>query len=370
MDSLLVYGAYGSTGRAVAREVVSRGGTPVVAGRNRRAVARQAAALGVEGRSFDLESPDLAGHLDGIDAVVNCAGPFAETAEPLVEACLAAGVDYLDVTGEFAVVERLRRRDADAREAGIAVLPAVGFEVVPSDCLAAELAARVPTADELAVAVRAPPSISRGTARTLLDSLGEGVVRRNGRLVRVPAAYRSRKVDFGDGPERAVTVPLADVVTAAHSLGVGTVETYLALPAAAESALRLADVAAPCIRCRPVRRLLERGIEALVDGLDFGRAGAEADGAVVWAAVRDGDTGRTASAGLRTPNPYALTAETAVTAAERILAGETRVRTGFQTPATAFGPSFVTQFDGVERGPCERPAVADRTGGSSVDVDG
>ncbi|MFD1563701.1 saccharopine dehydrogenase family protein [Haloarchaeobius amylolyticus] len=348
MDSLLIYGSYGYTGRLIAREAVARGGSPVVAGRDGRAVARQADALGVEGRVVDLESSTLASHLERFDAVVNCAGPFADTAEPLVTACLETGTDYLDITGEFPVFECLRQRDDAAREAGITLLPGVGFDVVPSDCLAAFLAAQLPDGDALRLGIKSGGGLSRGTARTLVEHLGSGgVVRRNGRLIQVPAAFRTREIDFGDGPEHAVTIPWGDVVTAAHSTGIESIEVYAAAPSWATKGLAAVDSLGWLLERDPVETLLKRLVDTRLDGPDETQLATGS--AVVWGEVTDEETGRRARARLRTPNPYALTAESAVAAAERILEGRNRVPNGFQTPASAFGSEFALELSGTER---------------------
>ncbi|AEH38580.1 saccharopine dehydrogenase family protein [Halopiger xanaduensis] len=362
MDSLLIYGAYGDTGRLIAREAVARGGSPTVAGRDRRAVARLADRLGVDGRAFALEDGSLAARLEGFDAVLNCAGPFVETVDPLLEACLESGTDYLDITGEVAVFERLRQRDATAREAGITMLPGVGFDVVPSDCLAAFLHAQLPSADELALGIKGTGSLSRGTARTIVEQLGSGgVVRRNGRLVKVPTAFRNREIDFGEGPEHAVTIPWGDVVTAAHTTGIETIEVYAAAPPWADRLLSAVDSVGWLLERRAVERGLKRLVDARVDGLENRNA---ADGhAVVWGEVTD-DAGRRARARLRTPDPYALTAESAVIAAQRVLedrgrAGGGSVPDGFQTPASAFGSDFALALSGTDRALIDAPATSD-----------
>ncbi|QSW98441.1 saccharopine dehydrogenase family protein [Haloterrigena alkaliphila] len=357
MDSLLIYGSYGYTGRLIAREAVARGGSPAVAGRDARAVARQADELGVEGRTFDLED-DVAGRIRHFDAVLNCAGPFAKTAEPLVEACLETETDYLDITGEFQVFERLGRYDDAARNAGVTVLPGVGFDVVPSDCLAAFLHEQVPSATELSLAIKGGGSLSRGTARTLVEQAGsEGVVRRNGRLIRVPATYRTRAIDFGDGAEPAVTIPWGDVVTAAHSTGIDSIEVYAAAGPWATRAMSVVDSLGWLLESRPVEGILKRLVDARIDGPDE-RELASSE-AIVWGEVTDASTGRRARARLRTPNPYALTAEAAVRAAERVVDGRDsprgRVPDGFQTPASAFGADFVLELDGTERELLEVP---------------
>ncbi|WP_408959489.1 saccharopine dehydrogenase family protein [Natrinema sp. 74] len=358
MDSLLVYGSYGYTGRLIAREAVARGGSPVVAGRDGRAVAEQADRLGVEGRTFDLESAALESHLASFDAVLNCAGPFVDTAGPLVEACLETGTDYLDITGEFAAFESLRQRDAAAREAGLTLLPGVGFDVVPSDCLAAFLADRLSDADQLCLGVKVGGGLSRGTAKTLVDHLGSGgVVRRNGRLIRVPTAFRTREIDFGDGPEHAVTIPWGDIVTAAHTTGIESVEVYAAAPPWTTKGLSAVDSLGWLLERRSVERLLEWVIDARLDGPDERELATGS--AVVWGEATDRATGQRARARLRTPNPYALTAESAVTAAERVLGDRHRIPSGFQTPASAFGSEFALELAGTERELVATPDVFD-----------
>ncbi|MFP8952939.1 saccharopine dehydrogenase family protein [Natrialbaceae archaeon A-arb3/5] len=368
MTSLLIYGSYGYTGRLIASEVVSRGGSPIVAGRDGAAVERQVDALGVDGRSFDLESDDPASSLADVDAVLNCAGPFVETVSPLLEACLETETDYLDITGEFPVFERLRQHDAAARDAGITLLPGVGFEVVPTDCLAAILHERLPLADRLALGVKGRGTPSNGTARTLIELAGNGgVVRRNGRLLQVPAAFRSREIDFGDGPEHAVTIPLGDVVTAARSTGIESIETYAAMPPWAARAMAIGDSLGPLLETSPVEASLSRLTDALVDGPS--RQERIENEMLVWGEATDEATGRRARARLRVPNPYALTTEAAATAAERVLDGRARddvkrVPAGFQTPATAFGSEFVLELEGTKREVLDEPqrtATADRT---------
>src|SRR5580765_143373 len=143
--ALLLYGANGYTGELVARRAAAAGVPVVLAGRNAPAVAALAAELGQDHRAFALDdAAALDRALAGITVVLNCAGPFSRTAAPLVAACLRARAHYLDITGEIAVLEALATRDAEARARGIALLPGAGFDVVPTDCLAAHVARRLP----------------------------------------------------------------------------------------------------------------------------------------------------------------------------------------------------------------------------------
>jgi short subunit dehydrogenase-like uncharacterized protein len=155
-DELLIYGAYGYTGALVAETAVENGLSPVLAGRTARKVERQATDLGLDHRVFSLQHPEVVERqVEEFSAVLNCAGPFSETAEPMYSACLRAGTDYLDITGEADVLEAIAERDRDAEEADVTLLPAVGFDVVSTDW---------------GLSRRAPPNrsskVSRGPARS------------------------------------------------------------------------------------------------------------------------------------------------------------------------------------------------------------
>src|SRR5262245_11521378 len=212
MSDYLLYGANGYTGALIARAAAARGHRPVLAGRNAAAVAALGRDLGLDHRAFALDSPAVVAEgVRGMKAVLHCAGPFAHTSRPMADACLEEGVHYLDITGEVAVFEALAARDAEARAAGVMLLPGAGFDVVPSDCLAAHLKRRLPSATRLALGLLALGKRSRGTATTVLENLPRGgLVRRGGVLKRVPAAWRKREIDFGSGPVQAITIPWGD----------------------------------------------------------------------------------------------------------------------------------------------------------------
>src|SRR6476659_6763268 len=136
MPGFLIYGANGYTGTLIARAAVARGQRPILAGRNAAALVTLASDLGLECRIFALDDPaQVAEGISGMQAVLHCAGPFAHTYRPLADACLQARVHYLDITGEVAVFEALVTRSAAAQAARVMLLPGVGFDVVPSDCL-------------------------------------------------------------------------------------------------------------------------------------------------------------------------------------------------------------------------------------------
>ncbi|MFB3078859.1 MAG: saccharopine dehydrogenase NADP-binding domain-containing protein [Lysobacterales bacterium] len=227
----IIYGANGYTGKLMAREAARRGLHPILAGRNEGAVSALAADLGLESRVFDLDDPQatLRG-VEGCKLVLHCAGPFSTTSQPMIEACLAAGVHYLDITGEISVFQNAHLQADQARRTDIVLIPGVGFDVVPSDCLAASLVEALPAAIKLVLAFEAGGGPSPGTAKTTVEGLGMGGrVRRDGELLEVPLAWKSRTIPFAHADRSAVTIPWGDVYTAFVSTGIPDIEVYMAV---------------------------------------------------------------------------------------------------------------------------------------------
>jgi short subunit dehydrogenase-like uncharacterized protein len=341
---VLLYGATGYTGALIARAAVQRGLAPILAGRKGALVSALAGELGLPHRAFALDDPRaLDQGLADIDVVLHCAGPFVHTSEPMASACLRQRAHYLDVTGEIAVFEALAARDAEARHAGVMLMPGVGFDVVPSDCLALHLKQRLPTAAHLALGFHAGGGLSHGTAATMVENLGEGgLVRRGGVITRVPAAWKTRDVDFGDGLRTAVTIPWGDVATAYHSTGIPDIEVYLAMPSGTRTFLRLSRLFEPLLRTGLVRRLARSRIPT-----GGPSAAARARGrSLLWGEATDARGARAVSR-LRGPEGYDMTVATALLVLERVLAGQ--APTGYQTPSRAYGADLVLAVPGVER---------------------
>jgi short subunit dehydrogenase-like uncharacterized protein len=348
MNHFLLYGANGYTGELVARAAVSRGLRPRLAGRDADAVRALAGQLRLDYAAVPLDDSRKLRHLlEEVPAVLHCAGPFVHTSAPMVDACLRTATHYLDITGEIAVFESLAARHDEAVRMQVMLLPGCGFDVVPSDCLAAHLARRLPGARSLEIGIMGLGGVSRGTARTSLESLARGeagMVRRDGRLRQVPLAWKTAHIDFGTGPRMAVTMPWGDVATAYHSTGIPDVEVYMAFPPRTVRTLRRADM---------LRRLLPSRILQIAGNWVIGRRPPGPDEARrsrgecrLWGRVRDGQGGE-ASARMRTPEAYTFTADAALAIVERVLRGETTP--GFQTPSRACGPDFVLGLEGVTR---------------------
>jgi len=340
----MVYGANGYTGRLIAQLAGQRGERPVLAGRSAEKLEPLARELGLEHRAVPLDDQDrLCEALGDVDAVVHCAGPFSVTSEPMVDACLATGTHYVDITGEIDVFERIFARDGEARRAGVVLLPGAGFDVVPTDGVAALLARALPDAVELELAFLAGGGMSPGTMKTTVEGITTGGrARVDGSLVTVPVGHRSRVAEFASRPRRVGSVPWGDLSTAFRSTGIPTITTYTTVP---EFAATAQSLLAPILRSPAAQQFAQRLAGFIPGPSERTRTASRCE---VWGAVRNA-AGRQLSMTLTGPNPYLLTADSALRAAVKLIAGATQP--GAHTPSTAFGADFVTELDGVELSP-------------------
>ncbi|MFB9908857.1 saccharopine dehydrogenase family protein [Allokutzneria oryzae] len=318
---IAVFGAYGHTARFVTAELLERGWTPVLSGRD--AVKLAAAATAHPGVEWRIASVDDSASLDraiaGAAAVINCAGPFGDTAPSLIEAAVRAGIHYLDVTGETLVAMSTfdtYRDDPKVREAGIVVAPVMAFYGALGDLLATAAIGDWPAADEITVAVALDSW--HPTKGTLLAGR-----RRAGR--RVVFADHRLQVLSGDEPPPTGTWTFADpfgtqdvvgefsttdVVTISQHLKTARINAFL-------NTAPLKDLSAP----EP-------------DGPRAADASGRSDQAfLVEVVVRRGNEQRRAAA--RGRDIYAISAPIVVEAAERILTGRVRA-TGVVTAGEAF----------------------------------
>jgi short subunit dehydrogenase-like uncharacterized protein len=344
-NSWMIYGANGYTGRLCAAEAGCRGLRPVLAGRNREAVEAVAREHGFESRVFGLDDPDgAANHLHDIAAVLHCAGPFSATARPMLEACERSRTHYLDITGEIEVFEFVHQHSNRWADAGIVAMPGAGFDVVPSDCLAAMLKRELPDATHLTLAFRSKcGKMSPGTTKTMIEGLPRGCrVRRDGRLIAVPSGSLTRRIPFGEEPRLAVAIPWGDVSTAYYSTGIPNIEVYAGIPEKQIKWMRLIAKLGPVLGLGPIQKFLKRRVEKTIRGpSDEERA---KDNVILWGEVRN-NSGAARTMRMQTPEGYSLTAKSSVLAAERIAGGS--VPAGAHTPSMAFGPDFVLALRGL-----------------------
>lgn len=337
----MIYGANGYSGELIAREAYARGERPVLAGRNRARLEALASELQATVRVFALDdAPALQRELSGIEAVLHCAGPFSETSRAMVAACLSTGAHYLDITGEIEVFEAIFALDSEARAARVALLPGVGFDVVPTDCLAANLSHQLPSASELTLAFSTRGgSLSPGTLKTSIQGLGKpGAVRVDGKIVPVPPLFDVREIPFPSGPRMAMTIPWGDVSTAFRTTGIPNIRVYTAVGRRGLRKLRWMTRFAPLIGLRPVNRLLQLAA-ARKQGPD--EAARRRSTIELWGRASTAD-GREVSETLILPDGYTFTAAAAVSSVQKLLQMSPRPAGAF-TPAGLFGSGFLDE---------------------------
>jgi short subunit dehydrogenase-like uncharacterized protein len=352
-SGFMIYGAYGYTGELIARQAVSRGHRPLLAGRRRDELEKLSKELDLPSVCVSLDEPArLREALSRVAVVCHAAGPFVHTSAPMVDACLDAQASYVDITGEIVVFRGVFARHAEAERRGVALMPGAGFDVVPSDCLARFVADAVPGATELQIAFASLGRPSAGTAKASFEGMLRGnFVRRDGRLTEIAWGEGVQKVRFSDRSRTVLPIPWGDLETAYRSTRIPNITTLMAVP---EGAARLLALARPITRTlmpkvmaglssSAVRDVVTGAIDRYVQNPDaVARRGGRA---YLWARASAGN-GQAREAWLDTVDGYALTAESAVLALEKIAE---RRPVGALTPAQAFGPDFVLEVGGSVR---------------------
>jgi uncharacterized protein YbjT (DUF2867 family) len=299
---ILVYGASGHTGRFVVRELQARGRRVVLSGRSRSKLEDLATSPELEVRAAGIDDPHaLDEAAAGCAAVINCAGPFLETAQPLVEAALRARIPYLDVTAEQACAQATFDSFSDrARQAGVVVLPGMAFYGGLGDLLATAAMGDWPQADEIRIAIAldswAPTEGTRATGRR---NTAPRVVIRGGTLQPLELPARTSLWRFGGefGEQEVVELPFTEVVLIARHLVVSDLHTLFSTGPLSD----LRDPSTP-----PPTPADETGRSAQVFRVEC--------------EVRRGDACRRAAVSGR--DIYAVTAPLVVEAMERVLGGK------------------------------------------------
>jgi short subunit dehydrogenase-like uncharacterized protein len=341
----LLYGAYGYTGRLAAELAAAKNLDVVLAGRNHDALAGLGDRLRLPTRVIGLnDASQLSEALYDIACVVHMAGPFAVTSTPMLSACLATQTNYVDITGEIDVFEAMWSRKEEIRRAGITVVPGAGFDVVPTDCLAAYVAGKLERPVSLVIALRGLESASQGTLRTAIRRVSKPVLcRRAGAIVAIEDGS-PRWIDFGTGAEACVPISWGDVATAFHSTGAGNITVYFRPTRLFRSADIVGKLFGPLLRSR----LGQRGLAAIIRGLPEGPSQTERIGhrSTIWAEAID-PSGKSCRASLSTPDAYDFAANSALEVSSRI--GRLPSPLGLVTPSQAFGADFVLGLPGCAR---------------------
>ncbi len=319
MDStskcIAVYGATGHTGQFVVHEVLRRGLPVVAVGRN-AARLDEAIPAAVPRRIAEFDDPvSLEQAFAGCAVVINCAGPFLDTAAPVARAALRAGCHYIDVTAEQPSAQAsFAELDAPARAAGRVVIPAAAFYGGLADLLASALASEGEI-DEITVAIaldRWWPTA--GTRKTGERNTAPRLVVTNGRLAPLVPSAEVPDWAFSAplGHQAMIELPFSEIITLAHHLKVGEIRSLINRSALAD--IRDASTPPP----------------TAAD--DSGRSAQRFE--LVVRLVQDG---MTKTAGVRGQDIYAVTAPIVTEVALRLLAPSYR-RSGALAVAEAVDP--------------------------------
>lgn len=347
-NDFLLYGAYGYTGELIARYASEYNLRPVLSGRRLQPLEQLATKLNLLYKVIDIDdAAALEAALREVKVVVHCAGPFDDTARPMADACLKTGVHYLDINGNMDVFEMLYSFDNAAKKAGIMIMSGAGFDVVPTDCIALYLKKLLPSATLLKLAFATPGrGLSHGTATATVQELGEpGAVRKNGKLTPVPVGHKGMTVDFGAGQKLFVmSLPWGDVFTAYLTTGIPDIESYTAVPKAAYIFLQFQFLFNWILRTSFVKNLVKKKIDNSPAGLDDLKR--EKATSLVWGEVSDNDQ-NVRTARLSGPDAYTLTAYSTLLITRKVIDGN--FKTGYQTPAGAYGEDLAMEITGVKR---------------------
>jgi short subunit dehydrogenase-like uncharacterized protein len=342
--SFLIYGANGYTGLLIVELAVKNGLKPTIAGRTLDKIKPIADKFGLEYSVFDLNNQqELVGQLAQFPLVLNCAGPFSRTAKAMVEACLISKTHYLDITGEIEVFEMVKTYQQQALNSQIVLMPGVGFDVVPTDCMAKFLHTNMLDATHLELAFMSLGStISHGTVTTMIESLGkEGAVRENGVITPKPAGFKGKDVNFGEITQFTMTIPWGDVSTAHHTTGIPNIETYVGVPKSAYFFMKFQFLFNPILRSNFIKNLLQNYVDGKVTGPTESQQ--QTGKSLIYGKVTNA-SGKSIEARLETPEGYKLTAEASLLITQKIL--DSKEISGYQTPAGMLGHDLILEVGG------------------------
>lgn len=341
----LLYGANGYTSSIIYEYYKKYNLTPILAGRNKDKIEPIAKKYNLPFRIFDLDG-EVNKYIDDVELVLNYAGPFTRTAKPLINACLETGTHYLDITGEIEIFEYAKSFSKLAEEKGIILMPGVGFDVVPTDCLSLFLKNKLPDATHLELAfAMIKGSVSHGTATTASERLGtKAVTRKDGKIVKVPVARKGKYFDFDGKKLFASTIQWGDISTAYTSTGIPNIDVYSAMVnRKTYRIMKWQFLFNWILRMGWVKRLIKRRIDDNIYGPD---AEKRAQGKSVVIGEVSNKKGDLVKAQLVTREAYDLTAHTSLLSIQKIYSK--RYKGGYYTPSLLFGHDFILEFEGSE----------------------
>ncbi|MFA3783782.1 trans-acting enoyl reductase family protein [Melioribacteraceae bacterium 4301-Me] len=343
-NGLLIYGANGYTANLIINELLKRNIKPVLSGRNESAIKKliEKYNLPLSYKIFNLDDEDkTVENIKEFHTLLNCAGPFKYTAEKLIEACLKANVNYLDITGEIEVLQTAFEKDKQAKESKIVILPAIGFDVVPTDCLSKKISLTMPNAEHLMLGLlNKHGKISRGTLLTTIEVLsGNGKIRKDGILTDSPIGEYKIKVVNEKIKFYGISIPWGDVYTSYYSTEIPNISFYLALP----RILYYSTWIIPAIKKIISNKYIKKVINSVIRKSTYGPSekSRRKTRTIIWGRAID-ESGKVYEEAYRVLEAYELTAISAAEAVVKVLSSN--IEPGVYTPSNALGHTFMNQF--------------------------
>ena len=340
MKSWLLYGAYGYTGTLIAKEAKDRGHDLVLAGRSGEKLIPMAEELNLDYVTFDLKNEELVfNNIKDYDLIFNAAGPFKYTSSPIIKSCLKGSMNYLDITGEIPVFEQNFKYNNHAIENDIVIISGVGFDVVPTDCLAKYVSKKLQNPTSLEIGITSMSELSPGTLKTMLEyNSTNPLVRRNRELIPLEKGD-IRKVQFSDQERPVLPATWGDLSTAYRTTGIPNITTYLSMPKMKVSPLKSTGVSYnEIISNNEAKNKVFNWIGNNIHGPD--EVGRQTNRCYIWASIRNKE-GRMEQAWLETMESYRFTAVAGVRCVEKVFDLHSK---GALTPALAFGTDFVLEI--------------------------
>ncbi len=345
-NKVLLYGANGYTGQLIARYAKDYQLTPVLAGRNELAIQQLATSFNLPYVVFSLDDATIIQeHLQEVQLVIHCAGPFSHTAKQMVEACIATNTHYIDINGDISVFEKIKTYHAAAEQAGIMLMPGAGFDVIPTDCTALYLKQQLPDATHLQLAfISYGGQTSHGTATTMAARAGEkAVIRENGKLAKKPLGFKGMWITVNGKQRFVMSLPWGDISTAFHTTGILNIEVFTGMKPAVYRLLKFQFLFNWLLRTTVVRKWIQQKIEARPAGpTDEQRAKSTT---VIWGKVKNA-AGKELTHQFTCADGYSVTAWGSLLIAQKILAGN--FKKGYQTPAGCYGAGLIHELPGTQ----------------------
>lgn len=341
----MIYGAYGYTGKLMIREALKKGKKPIIAGRDDKKLYKFSQDYDLKYKYFELNDIDeIAANLEDIDVIYNLAGPYSQTSDNIIQACIKSKTHYLDLAGEIEIYENAFSYNSQALANNIAIICGAGFNVVATESAAALASSMIDNCDTIEVAMAALTSPSYGTFSQTMEILPKGgktIV--NGEYVNSAIGSERKFISYGDLNLMSYTVPMGELPVIKRSCEANNIKVYLSLSKPLSTTFDFFhDSISKFSSKRYGKVILKKFAKHFIKGPTIRQNMNE--NAYVWATAAS-KTGAKAEIVISTPEAYYFTVKVGVKIVEELMSGN---YSGALTPVQAFGKDMILGFNDVK----------------------